>query len=1193
MIRLEKIVISGFKSFCGRTEVRFPAGVTAVVGPNGCGKSNIGDAINWALGEQSPKLLRGKQMADVIFNGTTARKPLGLAEVSLHFNEAEGLRHQDQGRIAITRRLFRSGDSEYLINGKRTRLKDIQELLHDARVGARTYATIEQGRIDQILNAKPKDRRLLIEDAAGVAGYKHKRRLTELKLEATQANLLRVNDIVVEVERQIRSLKRQASRARRYRRLRDELREKEQIRFGVRAMELDAELTGVKHEERKLRDAEAEASAGLARLEVELTEERSDLDRANEAFRRASERLHQLELEIDRKEGGIRACRERITESDETAERESSAAATLGERHVETSRRDEAQRALVERQREELERVRARFAERQAALEEAERLHRAEREAVEELRRALFESMNLAAEQRNQLRGTQEALERNTAQRARLEAEQSGADADRFRLRGESETLAAELERQGRLVFEVGEAAASCEQALRRSRERLVVEERALADSRETEKSAAARLHTLEDVSTRFAAVSDGVRTLLSAGHSAGLHAHGVVADLIQARTDMEGVAEGYLEGFLPTVILEEDSDVRRAADLLRAEGAGRTNLIARSQPAGRPAVGVSSNGRGELPLELFDDPRVQGRLSEGLTLRSSANGVLQDRVGEAVLVESLEAGLALHRRFPTVDFLTPQGDVVYASGVVSAGGRRQGDRGLLAHNRQIDEARSQLGEASTRVAMLQERAENCRAEVERLELELHDHRQRAEAASRRQVELEVQSERSAEESTRSERRTEVLAEELAGLVAEATRLTELASRLNEEVGQAESAHRATEEALRARIEAAGQREETLRRVGSEAGDLRAELAALLQRQESAELEQRRTAEAADELEERVRAAGQAAAAARQRSADAAYLLARTEEELLGHLEESKRLQARTGEMERQIAERQRLLAEREKALRSARTELENRREATREKELERTRCEEARRHLDDLCAQELGLSGAQAAAAVAGQTEEVDLEALETEVARLRAAIEKVGPVNMTAIEEFSELEERHAFLTAQRQDLEQSMASLRDTIRRINRTSRERFAQAFDAIRLSYQEIFQVLFNGGRADLRLEEGEDVLEAGVEILAQPPGKRLGSIQLLSGGEKALCAIALLFAVFRFQPSPFCLLDEVDAALDDSNVGRFTRMIGQYSKNTQFILITHNKLSMESAGLLYGVTMEEPGVSQLVSMELH
>ena len=642
MLRLERMEISGFKSFGDRTEVRFPIGITAVVGPNGCGKSNIGDALNWALGEQSPKLLRGKQMADVIFAGSRARKPLGMAEVSLHLAGTEGLKHEDQGRIVVTRRLFRSGESDYLINGKRARLRDIQELLNEARVGARTYATIEQGRIDQILNAKPKDRRMLIEDAAGVSNYKHKRRLTELKLEGTQANLLRVNDIVVEVERQIRSLKRQASKARRYRKLRDELREKERVRFGLRATELNADLERVRRAETEARDAEAEAAAALGRLEVELNEERELLERVGESYRVAADRMHRLELEIDREEARIRGCKERIAESDGVVERRTADSENLSRRHADEESQRRALHERVERDRAELERARSEFHGRKEILERAERELASLREEIERLRRRQFESMNHAADLRNRRRNTEEAAERTRVQRERLEAEQAGASEHVSRLRGESDDLAGRLEAERARAGQLREELTSAEQRLRESREQLARDSEELGRAREAEKSAAARLHTLEDVSTRFAGVSDGVRTLLGDGAASGVRTLGVVADYVAARSDVESVAEDYLRTFLPTVIVEDDGDVQRAAQLLRTAGAGRTSLISRAHPAGRPAVGTPGNGHGELPAELIADSRVRGKLRDRLTLSTASNGVLGDRVGDALLVLSL-----------------------------------------------------------------------------------------------------------------------------------------------------------------------------------------------------------------------------------------------------------------------------------------------------------------------------------------------------------------------------------------------------------------------------------------------------------------------------------------------------------------------------------------------------------------------
>jgi chromosome segregation protein len=1195
MLRLEKMEISGFKSFSDRTEVRFPEGITAVVGPNGCGKSNIGDAINWALGEQSPKMLRGKQMADVIFAGSAARKPVGLAEVSLHLRGAEGMGQSENGTLVVTRRLFRSGDSEYLLNGKRARLKQIQELLEQGHVGARTYATIEQGRIDQILNAKPKERRLLIEDAAGIAGYKHKRRLTELKLEATEANLLRVNDIVVEVERQIRSLKRQAGRARRYRRLRDELRAKERVHFGVRSTQLDAELERTREAERRAHDAQAEAAAKLSKLEVRLLEERSGLEAANKVLREAAERLHRTEIEIDRQEGQIRGCRERIAEAEATETRQTAEAEKLAQRLDELAGVAAEQEEIARGVCDEVERIRSELSEQQALVDDAQRAQRELREELESLRRRQFEAMNHAAETRNRRQSAAEALDRIAAQRQRLEADCSQTSDDLSRLASETRTLEEQLADQ-RSGIEVSRSAhAQTESLLRQGRRRQEVEAERLSAARQAEKSAGARLATLEDVATRFAGVSDGVRTLLGENKTVDVRTGGVIADFIEAAAEVESAAEGYLESFLPTVIFEEDADVCRAAELLRAEGAGRTSLICRSQPAGAMAVGTTANGKGEIPGTLLEDSRVIGRLRDRLTLRSSANGFIQDRFGDAVVVDRLETALDLHRRHPASDFLTTDGDVVFASGVVHAGGRPGGDHGLLAHQRQIRETRDEFEAAASRAAEQQKIVDALREEISRLDREVRSRREDLDEGERRLVGLELQTRRAAEDHERTGRRSDVLGDELQQLRAETGRLLGVREELSGEVERAEVECRELEEKLEARTGVWEGQEAHLHAESEKATTLRETLAARLQRQEAVDRESDRLAEAAAELRSRLAEARGDSERARERAEAAKRLQRETEAALADRLEERRASNGQVAGMEHEIAERQERVGGQEETTRQARDAVEALRDGTREAEVARARAESSREHLDELCRQELTITATQAvqeAIAAGAVLEEVIVEELDTQIVEIKNQIDKIGPVNMTAIDEFAELEERHLFLSTQRDDLEKSMESLKETIRRVNRSSRERFAEAFEAIRTSYQEVFKLLFNGGRADLRLEEGEDVLECGIEILAQPPGKRLANINLLSGGEKALSAIALLFAVFRFQPSPFCLLDEVDAALDDSNVGRFSRMLGEYAEQTQFIIVTHNKLTMESADLLYGVTMDEPGVSRLISLRL-
>lgn len=1191
LLRLEKISLSGFKSFCDPVEIGVPNGVTAIVGPNGCGKSNIGDAINWVLGEQSAKQLRGSAMADVIFHGSEGRKPMGMAEVSLFFESVGGDRGED-GRVVVTRRLFRDGQSEYLLNGARCRLKDIQELLREARIGSQTYATIEQGRIEQIVNAKPKERRQLVEEAAGVSGFKHKRRLAEMKLQATEANLLRVGDVLAEVGRQIRSVQRQAARARRYRRLREELRERERLRFALLARDLDGRLEELRLREAGSRDEEAAAAAALAGLEASLFAGRADLEELGREAREQQQSLHRLEVEAERKESRIAALRERIAETREAIVRVEAELAALERRRGEAGAEVERRRAEQEACEHELRAAEQRLATVASSFEEGARTRGERLAAVEALRRGLFELAARCAEHRNRRRFLEESLGRLAAERQRLERDRAETEAHREVAETEWRRLAGEAAAAVKADEESRAGVRLAERALAEARHLHASTLDALGRAREAESSASARLRTLEDVEARFAGVSDGVRLLLGEGASSGLATGGVVADYLEASGEVEEAAEAYLEPVLPAVLVNEDSDAERAAALVRERSAGRTLLLCCSQPAGARAVGFAPEGGGPIAERVPTDPRILGRLRDRLAFRASSNGAIRERIGEAVLVDTLSAALDLHRRYPHLDFLTPNGEVVYASGLVAVGGRAGTGRGLLAHARKVERARREAEEAGAAAAALAAKAEHARAEVERLERELAARREAAEAASRRRIELDGLLDRSGEEVGRLGRAGELLGEELRSVNEESERLEAELRESERDIAEAERAREELEQTLGAALEELGRLEASLGERGEELAGLRAEVATLRLSRAGIEKDRQQAERLLAELGGRIEAARAELASLGERGEEAASELRATEQALVAELEARRRGLEGTSRLQESLVEKRGVVERGEAEVRDARERLEAARARVRECELARTGVEADRRHLDDLCFRELGIPASEAARGLADLPAEPDCEALGREIASLRERIESLGPVNLAALEEFSDLEERHRFLASQKKDLEESVESLKESIRRINRTSRERFAEAFEAIRRHYQDTFRVLFGGGRADLVLEEGEDVLECGIEVVAQPPGKRLGSVSLLSGGEKAMAGIAVLFAIFRYQPSPFCLLDEVDAALDDVNVGRFTRMLREYSDQIRFILITHNQRSMEAADVLYGVTMEEPGVSRLVALKL-
>src|SRR5262245_35590912 len=1002
MLKIERVDISGFKSFSDSTEVVFPDGITAVVGPNGCGKSNIGDAINWVLGEQSARMLRGTSMQDVIFNGSEKRKPVGLAEVSLQLAGRANGNGETPKTIKITRRLFRTGESEYLLNDQRSRLRDIQDLLRDERVGAQTYATIEQGKIDQILNAKPKDRRLIIEEAAGVAGFKHKRRLAELKLEATQANLLRVNDIVQEVERQIGSLKRQAARARRYGRLRDELRSKEGLRFAVRAKRLDDELAVVRAAEGAARDAEAAAAAQLAGREAGAVEERGALEEALRSHRDEAEALHQIDLEIERAEARIRAARERIEEARQTRERLGIEMTTLSSRRAAVAD-DAAARAEALRSEATEEASSAlRLDERRRAVAAAGERSEARRLRVETLRTEHLASMGTLSDARNQGRVLEEVAARGGSQRARLEREGGEAQGEHARVVQEAAGLGSEAVRQTRSVEEIRAEVAQQETELAQSRLDLTAEQETLAGARDRESSSASALRTLEDVATRFAGVSDGVRLLLTAGPAAGVRIAGVVADFVEASREVEGAAEAYLQGFLPAVVVEDESDARRAADLVRAQGAGRTVFLSKTQPSGGVAVGAQANGHGPVPAHVLADARVLGRLKDRLKLRAG-DGFVSTRVGDAILVDSLESALALHRAWPHADYLATSGDVVYASGVVASGGRASAEQGLLAHARRIAELHAELAASAARAQASQSRLDELTARVAALEEKLEERRRTLETESRRETELDLLAKRSGDDRDRAARRVGVIADELLALASETERLEQERASVTARVVDLERAHAVVEADLEAETTALTADEAALRALLDDEAAARADHAALAQRVEAARRESARLAEALAEIDARLSATAAEDADAERRGVDEAEIARSGDADVATRVEDRRRRALEAVAREEALTGRREALASLEAALKDDRGRLDAVRGEVRDREIARTRLEADRRYLDDLCAQELGMTAGDAVAQATPESiAAADEGVLESEVADLKAKVDAIGPVNL-----------------------------------------------------------------------------------------------------------------------------------------------------------------------------------------------
>ncbi len=1224
-MRIKSLELNGFKSFVDRSVLEFRPGITAVVGPNGCGKSNVVDAIRWAMGEQSPRRLRGKGMEDVIFAGSEGRAAVGMAEVVLTFDNSDGASpaaYTSYGEIQIARRLYRTGESEYLINKTTCRLRDVQDFFRDTGIGTKGYTIVEQGRIAEIVSAKPEERRALIEEAAGIGKYKARRREAESKIAATEQNLLRVTDVLAEIRRQIGSIERQARRAARYKRLRETLRVLELSLACDERRDLDAAVQEARRALAELQGDVTGLETRIAERELSVQEKRLALAERERLLSQGTEALLALRGEIKECEGRIefgRREREALAETVATREAE---LATLREQ-------SETQGGELRELEAELGRIEG------AVASESDGVARAEAEAaeaVERLRQAEREREAASVSLVEVLTGIARAEDRLAAvddRRAAIERRQRSAD-EGFEV-GQSEArradreqesleeglrnLLAERDRMMNLLKDALEAHDKAVAAARSAADRL----RAAREERETRR---ARLDSLREVVERGDDVAGGTRHLLAitGTRRQQLGLRGLVRDALEAEPALERAVEAVLAERAEALVVDGTQRAVAALAELRSAGAGRGLLLALPPPEPEAA--------GFVPLgtPLIDHVRPRPGFEE--VARALLAGVnLVDDLDEVVRVYG-------SGRLPAC-FVTRQGDLLSPDGLVRGGTGDGGPGGLLARAREVRELEREVTDLDLEVEERGRAHREAETALSRASDELENLRNRHHTAALAVANHEKDLERTRERAKALGQVQEGRAAERSELLAELEALAEERARLNQQLEA--TRHNRSErqrelDALGLRVGSLG-REVT--RLESGATELRVQLAGRAERCERLRSARHRAETSAAETREWIARRDQEIAAASRRREELAGVIRDAETRLETALREEEAARASNDDkrdaFERAAAEANEL----EEELRALRGDVGARREAVSRAELSLRESELKLAHLDDSMREKWDVelatwtppaaegeplappdaaaeAGSDAAPAAEAGDDEAELapdaarDARENaQLARLpreersrkldevRRKLQALGEVNLGAIEEYEELKERFRFLSEQKADLDQTLDSLRDAIARINRTSRRRFRETFEMVSKRFSENFPRLFRGGKASLSLTETEDVLEAGIEITAQPPGKRLQNVNLLSGGEKTLTAIALLVSVFQVRPSPFFLLDEVDAALDDANVGRFNEIVREMAVDSQFVLITHNKRTIEVADLLYGVTMERKGVSQLVSVELH
>ncbi len=1275
MLKLKKIHILGFKSFCDRTELTVAGtGIAVVVGPNGCGKSNILDGVSWVLGEQSAKSLRGSQMSDVIFAGTRDRKALGMAEVTLTMVDPEAyegpipvepevfidqdgpadwdenaLRRQRaaeveeivsaeqpgqvlddeegedsqathqpaaakaelasaqappqvvvkirrrkfqrsfaKGEIVITRRLFRTGESEYLLNGKLCRLRDIQDIFMGTGLGPESYAIIGQERIGQLLSSKPHDRRAIIEEAAGITRFKTKKRLAELRLESAKQNLARVDDIFDEVTRQMNSLKRQAAKAERYGAVRDELRGRLRVVLASRMAMMDADQARIDQEIAALTEQITGASAEIGTMEASqhgLTERGYEIENQGHE---AQQRANAASVELERAAARERSNTERVAELEA---RLSSAAAEIEQTQTQLAGiADERmqQRTFLETAAGEAKAFRQKVEVHQHdARTAAEEVFAAERQ-LEASRRHVMHLLSTASNARNSVTQNEESL-------AALEREAERLNAEMNQSRNELESLGVQSG-QAKLSFETatdslrrleGEIAALRESLQARRAEENAARARA-NQIRGEHATLTGRRNSLESLIRNHSYSTNTVRQLLKPGSLGnGMSPVGTLADFLEVSGEHEGVVDEFLRDELNYLVVNSWSAAKHGVNMLKSGMDGRATFLIHPEGPSHSVSDTTEEGGEPLNLDgitpLKDTIRVLNGFGRSLEY-------ILPKLRNGYIVEDSATAQKLSEEHTRSFFLTPGGECFHNTTVT---GGKPASEGPLALKRDLRDTEKKLAALEGALRAAETEAVTLTRMIEELTAQLEarsEERRQAErdtanqGAALRQMEAEVQRiDRRLHDWTMQAARNKDARE--AKIVA--------IDQKRDEVARLEGEHKQADAGLdtqQAELASLRQNREVLQQ---EAARITAELAGLEERRRGAEAAFQRIDRLHADLERRVQAVEQQRVAAEaereQRIRESASLAAR-QEELAAQRSEA---QAQAHNLAAEAQELRHQLAALETQLKEARAKIDQQRDQRAARSSEVAKLRSDLEHLEASCLAEVNIeAGVLRADESITHLANEELLTEEENCRTLRQRLEQMGPVNMMALEEYKETADRHTFLEAQRKDLMESIENTQETIKEIDQISRTKFDEAFARINENFAQVFTRLFHGGQAFLRLTDEENQAESGLDIVASPPGKKLQNVLLLSGGEKALTAISLLVGIFQFQPSPFCVLDEVDAALDETNVGRLADLLHSLSKETQFLLVTHSKRMMHSADMIYGVTMQEPGVSKVVSVKL-
>ena len=1182
-MRLKKLYIHGFKSFADRVEMTFEHGVTGVVGPNGCGKSNISDAVRWVLGEQSARQLRGSRMEDVIFNGTEKRRRMAYCEVTLTFDNEDRSLPSDYTEVAVTRRVFRTGESEYLLNGAACRLKDVVDLFRDTGIGRDGYSIVGQGRVGEILSQKSEDRRQVFEEAAGIVKYKARKSEAEKRLDNTEQNLSRIADIISELESRLEPLRLQSEDARKYLAMREEQKGLDLNVFLIRSERYQEKIAELRLTAENMRETLAQNEREQQALNERRESVQNQLSEREERAAELRESLQALIQEVEAQEGQANVLRERLAASRREQARVEDEKRAAEEGETGMRRRIETLEGEIVREGEGVAAREERQAALDRALEEAEaaaaRLETEAEDAKERVIRFMNDMGDVKSEQAR-LTALGEAIDRQLASLSAGAEEDSRVAADLTRAVEDAEGV---WDEENDRLKALNEAAREISERTRRAGEeyeRLTAESQKLLSIKQ---ELGSRLKLLTEMQRDYEGYNLSVKqVLMEAERRGGAGVHGVVASILHAPQKLERALDMVLGGTLQNVVVDRDEDAKAMIEYLKRNRYGRATFLPISSIRGRT---LDMGERRVLSM-----PGCVGLASEMVTYDPIYRGIVENLLGRTVIAEDLNSGIAIQRagryqfRLVTLD-----GDVMHSGGSMTGGSVQSRMTSLLSREREITESAENMKKLTEKLAQAQnqlKKGEEERAALKRERAQLFDDVHQQEIAV-----------------TRAEDHLARAREELNGHTGRAARVNEARAQLAEQkaeilsqldaLGQRRETTEDEGEALRKKAQALqtslSEKRAALNAQRQEVGDARVALATAKRGFEALKQDlSRLNAQKGDAARALAEAAESLRALACRLKADEEALT--TEE---GRLELARRgLNGAREDFQR--ADESRLKAQTE--LKEISESAERLRVATEEFTDRSHRAEmalsRAENDLEQMTARiwedyQLTYEGAE-------PFRDPDFKLAESEkrLNTLRAAIRAMGPVNVSAMDEYRETSERYTELSAQRDDLERAKNDLMGIISELTGKMETQFRAQFEQLDVYFRQTFTELFGGGRAELRLEDPKDALNTGIEIVAQPPGKKLQMLSLLSGGERALTAIAILFAMLKLKPTPFCILDEIEAALDDANIDNFAEYLQTYSNKTQFVVVTHRKGTMSRCDALYGVAMEEKGVSKLMSVKL-